>query len=150
MDVVTASPADAVRTEASSSSPAPVKRSEPATPPENRLQMPVQSFRTFDKRERRKPVGRWTTPWLKRLFVFGGGFALTAYGAYEMYHVVSVSRTTSLQYVLLVLFTINFSWIALAFTSALLGFAALTAVLAFGGSTNAIPHLIAMARRAGL
>ena len=97
---------------------------EPATPPESRLVMPVQSFRAWNKAERRRPAapGNWTTPWLKRLFVFGGGLALTAYGAWEMYHVVSVSRTTSLQYVLLALFTINFSWIALAFTSAVLGF----------------------------
>jgi membrane glycosyltransferase len=97
---------------------------EPATPPENRLVMPVQSFRAWDKAERRKPAApaNWTTPWLKRVFVFGSALALTAYGAWEMYHVVSVSRTTSLQYVLLALFTINFSWIALAFTSAVLGF----------------------------
>ena len=40
----------------------------------------------------------------------------------EMYFVVSVSRTTVLQYVLLALFVVNFSWIALAFSSALLGF----------------------------
>lgn len=97
---------------------------EPATPPESRLVMPVQSFRVWSKAERRAPANpaNWTTPWLMRLFVFGGGLALTAYGAYEMYHVVSVSPTTSLQYVLLALFTLNFSWIALAFTSAVLGF----------------------------
>jgi membrane glycosyltransferase len=86
--------------------------------------MPVQSFRSWKASDRRKPASPqlWTTPWLKRLFVFGGGMLLTAYGAWEMYNVVSVSRTTSLQYALLVLFTVNFSWIALAFTSALLGF----------------------------
>jgi hypothetical protein len=28
------------------------------------------------------------------IFVFGGAWALTAYGAYEMYEVVSVGRTT--------------------------------------------------------
>lgn len=97
---------------------------EPATPPENRLVMPVQSFRRWSASDRRRPAAprSWKTPWLQRLFVFGGGLALTAYGAWEMYHVVSVSRTTSLQYVLLALFTINFSWIALAFTSAILGF----------------------------
>ncbi|WP_414643756.1 glucans biosynthesis glucosyltransferase MdoH [Bosea sp. (in: a-proteobacteria)] len=97
---------------------------EPATPPENRLIMPVQSFSRWTDSDRRRPVApqAWRTPWLKRLFVFGGGLALTGYGAWEMYNVVSVSRTTSLQYVLLVLFTINFSWISLAFTSAVLGF----------------------------
>lgn len=96
----------------------------PATPPESPLAMPVQSFRNWRRDERRAPAdpARWTTPWLKRLFVFGGALALTAYGAWEMYNVVSVSRTTLLQYVLLLLFTVNFSWIALAFTSALLGF----------------------------
>ncbi|WP_103871829.1 glucans biosynthesis glucosyltransferase MdoH [Bosea lathyri] len=97
---------------------------EPATPPENRLVMPVQSFRSWQDSDRRKPAAPkdWKTPWLKRLFVFGGGLLLTGYGAWEMYHVVSVSRTTSLQYALLVLFTVNFSWIALAFTSSVLGF----------------------------
>lgn len=98
-----------------------------ATPPESRLEMPVQSFRSWNASEGRKPAvpQAWRTPWLARIFVFGGAWALTAYGAWEMYHVVSVSRTTFLQYVLLVLFTVNFSWIALAFTSAILGFCAL-------------------------
>ncbi|PZU90908.1 MAG: glucans biosynthesis glucosyltransferase MdoH [Chelatococcus sp.] len=97
---------------------------EPATPPESRLVMPVQSFRRWNASDRRKPAAPrdWKTPWLKRLFVFGGALLLTAYGAREMYNVVSVSRTTMLQYALLVLFTINFSWIALAFTSSVLGF----------------------------
>jgi membrane glycosyltransferase len=98
-----------------------------ATPAESRLNMPVQSFRSWKASEARKPAAAaaWRTPWLARAFVFGGAWALTAYGAWEMYHVVSVSRTTFLQYVLLVLFTVNFSWIALAFTSAILGFFAL-------------------------
>src|SRR5882672_2106587 len=39
-----------------------------------------------------------------------------------MYKVVSISGTTFLQYVLLVLFAANFSWIALAATSAVLGY----------------------------
>ncbi|WP_083532989.1 glucans biosynthesis glucosyltransferase MdoH [Bosea sp. WAO] len=98
-----------------------------ATPPDNRLDMPVQSFRRWKGSERRAPAApsAWRTPWLARLFVFGGAWALTAYGAWEMYNVVSVSRTTFLQYVLLLLFTVNFSWIALAFTSAILGFVTL-------------------------
>ncbi|MEN5081519.1 glucans biosynthesis glucosyltransferase MdoH [Bosea sp. TWI1241] len=98
-----------------------------ATPPENRLDMPVQSFQRWKRADTRKPAapGAWRTPWLARLFVFGGALALTAYGTWEMYNVVSVSRTTFLQYVLVVLFTINFSWIALAFTSAILGFVTL-------------------------
>ena len=119
-----------------------VASQEPATPPENRLVMPVQSFRRWKASDRRTPVEPrdWKTPWLKRLFVFGGGMALTAYGAWEMYHVVSVSRTTSLQYALLVLFTVNFSWIALAFTSAVLGFFGLLLNKGFSGRVEALKH----------
>lgn len=115
---------------------------EPATPPENRLVMPVQSFRRWNSSDRRKPAlpRLWTTPWLKRLFVFGGGMLLTAYGAWEMYSVVSVSRTTSLQYALLVLFTVNFSWIALAFTSALMGFFGLLFSRGLGDRVEALNH----------
>jgi membrane glycosyltransferase len=96
-------------------------------PEENRLDMPVQSFRDWSRgRERSLAAPHlYRAPWAARLFVFGGAALLTAYGAYQMYQVVSVSRTTILQYVLLVLFTINFSWIALAFTNGLLGFFAL-------------------------
>jgi membrane glycosyltransferase len=100
-----------------------------AMPPESRLAMPVQSLTRWSKAQER-PLARpeaSRTPWLNRVFVFAGAAALTAYGAYEMYQVVSVSRTTVLQWVLLALFTINFSWIAVAFTSALLGFAWLLA-----------------------
>ncbi len=100
---------------------------EPPLPPENRLAMPVQSLRRWSASQERQPAGghRPATPWLARLLVFGGAAALTAFGASEMYQVVSVSRTTLLQWVLLVLFTINFSWIAVAFTSALVGLSAL-------------------------
>ena len=95
----------------------------PAMPAEAPLAMPVQSLSRFDASGRR----RWLrpdlarTPWLARLFVFGGGLALTGYGADEMYNVVSVGGVTSLEWALLVLFVANFSWIALAFTSGLLG-----------------------------
>jgi membrane glycosyltransferase len=60
--------------------PAPVE----ATPPENRLEMPVQSFRSWKASEARKPAApqAWRTPWLARAFVFGGAWALTAYGAW--------------------------------------------------------------------
>ncbi len=96
-------------------------------PPEKHLDMPTQSLRRWSASEERKPILRHPRlgTWLARLFVFGGGLLLTAYGTYEMYQVVSVSRTTALQWVLVALFTVNFSWIAVAFTSALLGFFAL-------------------------
>jgi membrane glycosyltransferase len=101
-----------------------LSRSEPSMPAEMHLDMPTQSLRRWNAGEERRPVrpDALRTPVLARLLVFGGALLLTAYGAYEMYQVVSVSRTTILQWVLLALFTVNFSWIAVAFTSALLGF----------------------------
>src|SRR6478736_4793857 len=104
-----------------------LKRLDPAMPPESRMEMPTQSLRRWSASQERKPVvhrSKLQTR-LARLFVFGGGLLLTAFGTYEMYQVVSVSRTTVLQWVLVGLFTVNFSWIAIAFTSALLGFLAL-------------------------
>ncbi|MEZ0170847.1 glucans biosynthesis glucosyltransferase MdoH [Microvirga sp. TS319] len=102
-------------------------RPESVMPPEKHLDMPTQHLRRWSADQERKPVRRNSKlgTWLARLFVFGGGLLVTAYGTYEMYQVVSVSRTTALQWVLVALFTINFSWIAVAFTSALLGFVAL-------------------------
>src|SRR5918997_6302574 len=104
-----------------------LQRPAPAMPPERPLEMPTQSLRHWSASEERKPViphGN-QAPWLARMFVFGCALLITAYGASEMYQVVSVSRTTVLQWVLLALFTVNFSWIAVAFTSALLGFVVL-------------------------
>jgi membrane glycosyltransferase len=94
----------------------------PFVPPNAPLAMPVQSLERFGPREaafKANAVGMRVA--LARLLVFGGAAALTLYGSFEMYKVVSISGTTFLQYVLLVLFVINFSWIALAATSAALG-----------------------------
>jgi membrane glycosyltransferase len=98
-----------------------------AMPDEHPLTMPTQSLLHWDKSHERvlERPHAFKTPWAARFFVFGAALLLTAYGAYEMYQVVSVSRTTLLQWILLVLFTVNFSWIALAFTSGILGFVTL-------------------------
>lgn len=95
-----------------------------STPPESPLPMPAQSFSRFDRKTRHVP----TRPRLDaktilaRLFVFGGAAALTAYGVVEMYGVINVGTITTLKWALLVLFAINFSWIALAFTGGIVGF----------------------------
>ena len=95
----------------------------PALPPESPVAMPEHSLSRFDKaKERRKSLTRHIAPWLSRLVAFGGGFALTGWGAYEMYRVVDVGGITFLKWVLLVLFVANFSWIALAFTAGIVGF----------------------------
>jgi membrane glycosyltransferase len=57
------------------------------------------------------------------LFVFGGALALTVYGEREMYGVVAVGVITPLEWALVTLFVLTFSWICLAFTQCVLGFA---------------------------
>ena len=101
-----------------------VQGSAAALPPENPLAMPIQSLRKWPASARRAFINSSSrqNPQLMRLFVFGGALLLTLYGVTEMYAVVSVGTTTVLQYILVALFTVNFSWIALAFTSAIAGF----------------------------
>ena len=93
-------------------------------PPPAPLSMPVQKLKRYDRSLKHKALAPqlWHTPLVSRLFVFGGALALTVYGAIEMYGVVNVGAITVLKWALLVLFVANFSWIALAFTSGLLGF----------------------------
>jgi membrane glycosyltransferase len=105
--------------------PAPISMApRPAMPEEKSLAMPVQSFDKWSKKQRYK----WQdpdlayTPWLPRFAVFGGGFAVTAIGIWQMYKVVAVGGVTILEWALLILFTLNFSWIALAFASSIVGF----------------------------
>ena len=95
----------------------------PALPPESRLEMPEQKLFRFDPAtERRKFVNRARTPWLSRIVTFGGGLALTGWGAYEMYRVIDVGGISFLKWVLLFLFLANFSWIALSFAASVVGF----------------------------
>ncbi|WP_395665693.1 glucans biosynthesis glucosyltransferase MdoH [Methylocella sp.] len=95
----------------------------PCMPAESPLDMPAQSLSRFDPKSRRGNVlsHPWAGAFLARLVVFGGCLALTGYGAYEMYRVVDVGGVTLLEWALLILFVANFSWIALAFTSAVAG-----------------------------
>ncbi len=95
---------------------------EPAMPPEAALAMPTQSLTRFGREEIRARVHPQKKPWLARFVVFGGGLALTAYGSWEMYKVVEVGGVTALEWALLILFVVNFSWIALAFSSGVVGF----------------------------
>ena len=96
----------------------------PQTPPENQLSMPAQNLFKFDHRQTHKLQAPklWRTPWLARLATFGGGLALTVYGGFEMYKVIDVGGVTTLKWTLLALFLLNFSWIAISFMSAVVGF----------------------------
>src|SRR5260370_6764444 len=88
------------------------------------LAMPAQSFRRFLRSDRRSWIDPRlaTPPILTRLVVFGGAIALSAYGAYQMYKVVGVGTITALEWVMVVLFVITFSWLCLSFTATVVGF----------------------------
>ena len=91
------------------------------------LEMPTQSFSRYEAprtREARLRRSSWRVQ-LIRLAVFGGALALTVFGAREMYGVVGVGGVTALEWGLLILFVINFSWISLALTNAVLGLLAI-------------------------
>jgi membrane glycosyltransferase len=123
--------------------PAPVEtvRVRPAMPPKAPLAMPIQRLNRFDRTtvHRAKPdPGAWRA-WLARFIVFGGGLALTVYGGVQMYKVIDVGGVTTLKLALLALFLGNFSWIALAFTAGLVGFAAQL----FRSRANATPTSLA-------
>ena len=93
------------------------------------LDMPVQSLGTAPTRGGRlesSPRGIAA----RRLFVIGGAVALTAAGGERMYYVLNGNGPSVLGILVLALFVALFAWIALAFTSALGGFAS---VLAHGG-----------------
>src|SRR5262245_6004989 len=61
----------------------------------------------------------------RRTIVFTATLVLTAAAGYEMYQVLNVGRMTVLQVALLVVFTVNFVWIALPFVNGFIGFLAL-------------------------
>jgi membrane glycosyltransferase len=110
------------RVEVASADPA----AAPPTPKEHRLSMPAQALFKFDARRVRRPAPHKPfVTWLARLATFGGGLALTVYGGHEMYKVIDVGGVTTLKWALLALFVLNFSWIALSFASAVVGFLAL-------------------------
>jgi membrane glycosyltransferase len=101
-----------------------------AMPAPSPLAMPVQSLTEWSPQTRRSRLdpALHRSPRLIRSFVFFGMLALTAVGGWQMYKVVEVGGVTALEWALLTLFVLNFSWIALAFTSAVVGFAHLLSV----------------------
>ncbi len=89
-----------------------------ATPPAAPLDMPTQALS-------RHPGTRFAIQepaiWLARLITFGGALALTAAAGWQMYLIISVNGTNALLWLLTVLFTITFGWIALSATAAVAG-----------------------------
>src|SRR5690242_12739740 len=88
------------------------------------LAMQAQSFSQFCRTERRDlGAPRCARPPIPtRLAVFGGALALTVYGAHQMFKVVSIGAVTPLEWAMLVLFVITFSWLTLSFATGVAGF----------------------------
>jgi membrane glycosyltransferase len=99
------------------------------TPVANGLPLQVQSLRPWSERNNASVVPHEPMSALTaaiRVFVFGGAALVTAFGGWQMYQVVDFGpRITALQWLLLGLFVINFSWIAFSFTTAIAGFLSL-------------------------
>lgn len=97
-----------------------------ALPPEQPLDMPRQHQHAAGHplRSGWSAFRAWT--WFMRLLLTAATLALTTYGVYEMYAVMNRSITT-VQWVFLILFSINFAWISFAGAQALFGFLLLMA-----------------------
>jgi len=109
-------------------SPGPVSLHEPdrdrGMPPETPGDMPQQSLWRFRRRSRRVFVdpARSRSSLARRIVVLGGAFALAALAVYEMEQVLVVGGLTPIEIAVLVLFALNFGWIAMAFMSAIAGY----------------------------
>lgn len=93
-----------------------------AVPPEAPLAMPAQDLARWSAAQ--ACHARMPTPGptrMARLIAFGGAVLLTALAVAEMIEVVAVGDVTPLQWILVALFAVTFSWIALAATSAIAG-----------------------------
>lgn len=105
--------------------PVPAPDPHPPVPAENRLSMPVQHLWRF-KGPRPNAVDGRTAPiaLIARLGVFGGAILLSAHGVREMVGVVQAGGIVGLEWPLIVLFGITYSWIAFSAMSGIAGFLA--------------------------
>jgi len=116
-------------------------RQSSAIPPPALLDVPEQSFRHYTRGRSLGAAAAKTKA--ARLVTFGGALALTVYASREMIAVISFGSTASfLQWLMVVLFTITFGWIALPAAAAIAG-------VLFGGTRlRAAPDLPAIHRTA--
>lgn len=97
-------------------------------PPETPGEMPPQRLDRFDPATRRKLVdSRARSSRLRRGAVMAGSLLLCGYAVSEMYQVLAIGDLTPIEAVVLVLFAVTFSWIAISFVASLAGFGELIA-----------------------
>ncbi|EKE73643.1 glucans biosynthesis glucosyltransferase MdoH [Gallaecimonas xiamenensis] len=101
------------------------------TPEELAGAMPAQDLSSLSHRQPQQP-GAVRSRWWRRLLVVGGALVLAAYAIFEMWLVFDAGGVTWPEYVVLVLFALTFSWIALACTTGIAGFC----VQRFGKAPN--------------
>ncbi|ETI58783.1 glucans biosynthesis glucosyltransferase MdoH [Marinomonas profundimaris] len=94
------------------------KRALPITSP---LDMPRHAVNEASRPNKAKLIPKDFVTWLARVFVLVCTGGLSWYGATEMYSVLSTNAIAGLQWLFLVLFCINFTWISFAFSQATLG-----------------------------
>ncbi len=98
---------------------------EPALPPESPLAMPRHGVyeQGLPMRPGQRTFFYILRTLISRLFVLGVMLGLSYYGVSEIYGVLSTTNVvTNLQWLFLILFSINFLWVSFAFAQALLGF----------------------------
>ena len=101
----------------------PAGQTDSLVPARSPLPMPTQSLRVWNRDDvSRSPLFIANTVRLARWFVFSATGLLTGYASWEMYNVVGQHQATGLQILLVVLFALTFSWIALAAATSVLGF----------------------------
>ena len=94
-------------------------------PDETATLMPVQDLERWEAGSRVWDDHERSAARRRRTIIFSATLALTAAASFEMYQVLTTNRMTGLQVALLVVFTVNFVWIALPFVNGLVGFLAL-------------------------
>ncbi|QYJ77010.1 glucans biosynthesis glucosyltransferase MdoH [Shewanella sp. FJAT-52076] len=103
--------------------PSPALAGDTAMPPERPADMPTQSLKSLSEGFPRTPVSPAgvKSSALRRWSVVGSSLLLSAFAIYEMRGVFLLGGLTPLEYLVLVLFAINFCWIALAFCAGIAG-----------------------------
>jgi membrane glycosyltransferase len=120
-------------------------------PEETATPMPVQDLAQWDASSRVSHQHDRSPARLRRTIVCAATLALTAVASYEMYEVLNAGRMTMLQVALLVVFTINFAWIALPCVNGLIGFVALWRGRRVSGITlPSLPQVSSLTTRTAL
>ena len=89
-------------------------------PPASPMEMAPQALQTFKRGEDQE--GAANSVGLRRACILAGTAAMSIAGCYLMYEVLQVGGVTTLEWMVLGLFVLLFTWIAFSFMSALAGF----------------------------